>query len=170
MPSQKHAKTSKYRNEKHDRPRNAAVRILSLERRLPRKTTACTLWARVIARAGAIIFPDIARQPESVQSIAGGFRSIPIAKLAAVSMIDRPAPPYCAKWVQIMKKIVLALLVAAFAASPAAAASKKKTKPYGMTYEQAMKANQQSWEIVKQGLPPGAAELGDTDLFRHPHG
>lgn len=68
-------------------------------------------------------------------------------------MIDRPAPPYCAKWVQIMKKIVLALLVAAFAASPAAAASKKKTKPYGMTYEQAMKANQQSWEIVKQGLP-----------------
>ena len=52
-----------------------------------------------------------------------------------------------------MKKIALALLVAAFAASPAAAASKKKAKQYGMTYEEAMKANQQSWEIVKQGLP-----------------
>jgi hypothetical protein len=52
-----------------------------------------------------------------------------------------------------MKKIALALLVAAVAATPAAAASKKKAKTYGMTHEQAMKANQQSWEFVKQGLP-----------------
>jgi hypothetical protein len=69
-------------------------------------------------------------------------------------MIDRQsALLHCAKGGQIMKKLALALLVVAFAASPAAAASKKKAKPYGMTYEQAMKANQESWEIVKQGLP-----------------
>jgi hypothetical protein len=69
-------------------------------------------------------------------------------------MIDRQsALLHCAKGGQIMKKLALALLVVAFAASPAAAASKKKAKPYGMTYEQAMKANQESWGIVKQGLP-----------------
>jgi len=55
-------------------------------------------------------------------------------------MDQQSALLHCAKGGQIMKKIALALLVAAFAASPAAAASKKKAK-------------HQSWEIVKQGLP-----------------
>jgi hypothetical protein len=46
-----------------------------------------------------------------------------------------------------MKKTVLLVVVAAFAASPAAAESKQ------LTVKQAMEQNQKSWELVKGGLP-----------------
>jgi hypothetical protein len=46
-----------------------------------------------------------------------------------------------------MKKTVLFVVVAAFAAAPAAAASKQ------LTVKQAMEQNQKSWELVKAGLP-----------------
>lgn len=46
-----------------------------------------------------------------------------------------------------MKKTVLLVVVAAFAASPTAAESKQ------LTVKQAMEQNQKSWELVKNGLP-----------------
>jgi hypothetical protein len=53
-----------------------------------------------------------------------------------------------------MKKVALLLAVAAFAASPAAAASKHKA----MTAQEkanakAMERNEQSWRIVRDGMP-----------------
>ncbi len=53
-----------------------------------------------------------------------------------------------------MKKIALALLVAAFAAAPAAAASKhKKMTAQEKANAKAMEVNAQSWRIVRDGAP-----------------
>jgi hypothetical protein len=48
-----------------------------------------------------------------------------------------------------MKKISLLLVVAGLAAAPAAAAPKQKM----LTYEEAMKQNQKSFQLVVEGLP-----------------
>jgi hypothetical protein len=53
-----------------------------------------------------------------------------------------------------MKKIALALLVAAFAAAPAAAASKhKKMTAQEKANAKAMEVNEQSWRIIRDGAP-----------------
>jgi hypothetical protein len=72
-----------------------------------------------------------------------------------------------------MKKIALALLVAAFAASPAAAAKKHKA----MTAQEkanakAMEVNYQSWRIVRDGapliLPTWAQAIYFSTMYKDP--
>jgi hypothetical protein len=51
-----------------------------------------------------------------------------------------------------MKKIALLLIVAAFAATPAAAAKKRMTAQQKADAK-AMETNEQSWRIVRDGMP-----------------
>ena len=67
-------------------------------------------------------------------------------------------------------KLVLMLVVAAFATSPAVAATKQKTVKQTTEAEEIAKQHDNTRRALRDALPLGAAELVTANLFRHASG